>query len=102
MENFERTTNAFNFVFEKNVPAGETVIVKMPQVSANKRGINDIGFAYEDGIELYGTLASCPDCQTAIWQKIEPYDDVNKTISFIKIVNTGDNAARVNIRALFN
>ena len=55
---FENTSNAFNFVFEKDLKAGEAVIVKMPAVSANKRGVNDIGWISDsDYVELYGMIA---------------------------------------------
>lgn len=98
---FERTTNAFNYVFEKNLDANETVIVKMPVVSANKRGINDIGWVSDGDVTLYGTLAKNPKDEKALWQPIREHDEVNKVTSAIKIVNNGG-ACRVEMRAIFN
>ena len=97
---FERTTNAFNYVFEKEIPANETIVVKMPVVSANKRGINDIGWASNGDITLYGTLEKDP-YNAVLWQEIRENDEVNKTTSFLKIKNNGV-SCKVVIRAIFN
>lgn len=98
---FERTTNAFNFVFEKDLKANETVIVKMPPVSANKRGINDIGWLSNGDVTLYGTLAKNPKSETALWQEIRENDEVNKVTSALKIVNNGG-ACRIQMRVIMN
>lgn len=99
MENFERTTNAFNYVFEKELAANETVILKMPTVSANKRGINDIGWVSNGNVTLYGTLEKHPE-KAVLWQEIREHDEVNKTTSFLKIKNNGA-GCKVVIRAIF-
>ena len=93
-------TTGFNFVFEKDLEANETVIVKMPAVSANKRGINDIGWLSNGNVQLYGTLAKNPKSEKALWQPIRDNDDVNKVTAAIKIVNNGD-ACRIEMRAIF-
>ena len=98
---FERTTNAFNFVFERNLKANETVIVKMPAVSANKRGVNDIGWLSDGDVTLYGTISKNPKSDNALWQEIRVNDEVNKVTSALKIVNNGD-ACRIEMRAIFN
>jgi hypothetical protein len=98
---FDRTTNAFNFVFEKDLKANETIIVKMPPVSANKRGINDIGWLSDGNVTLYGTLAKNPRNPNALCQEIRAYDEVNKVTSAIIVVNNGD-ACRIEMRAIFN
>ena len=98
---FERTTNAFNFVFEKDLKANEIIIVKMPAVSANKRGINDIGWLSNGDVTLYGTLARNPKSDKALWQEIRVNDEVNKVTSAIKIENKGG-PCRIEIRAIFN
>ena len=101
MFEFKRTTNAFNYVFEKDLDPSEEVIVKMPPVSPNKRGINDIGWQSNGNVTLYGTLSSDPESENAMWQEILPDDEINKTVSAIKIVN-GETACRIVIRAIFN
>lgn len=93
-------TTGFNFVFEKDLKANETVIVKMPPVSANKRGINDIGWLSNGNVTLYGTLAKNPKIDTALWQEIREHDEVNKTTAAIKIKNNGA-ACRIEMRAIF-
>lgn len=99
---FDRTgTTGFNFVFEKDLEANETVIVKMPAISANKRGINDIGWLSDGDVTLYGTLAKNPISENALWQEIRVYDEVNKTTAAIKIKNNGG-ACRIEMRAILN
>ncbi len=106
---FQRTTNAFNFVFRKDLGDNEVIIVKMPPVSANKRGINDIGWLTdaepdEEGnpkIRLYGTLAENPRDGSALCQEIQENDEVNKTVSAIIVKNLGK-ACRIEMRAIFN
>ena len=96
---FDRTTNAFNFVFEKDLAANEVVIVKMPAVSANKRGVNDIGWLSDGIVTLYGTISRNPKSEKALWQEIRENDEVNKTVTAIKIVN-GGSACSIVIRAI--
>lgn len=98
---FDRTTNAFNFVFEKDLKAGEVVIVKMPAVSANKRGVNDIGWLSDGYVTLYGTLSRNPKNENALWQEIKENDEVNKVTSALAVVNNGG-ACRIEMRAIFN
>ena len=100
---FEKANGTgFSYVFERDLEANETVIVRMPAVSANKRGINDIGWITNGtDVELYATLAKNPKGEKALWQIIREYDEVNKVTSAIKIVNNGD-ACRIEIRAILN
>lgn len=102
-ETFERAvnTNAFNYVYERELKPYETVLLKMPSVSANKRGFNDVGWQASGSVDLYGTLETKPDIDYGMWQKIEPYDEVNKTIAFLKIVNGAEECSIV-IRAILN
>lgn len=101
MREFKKTTNAFNYVFEKELETAETVIVKMPAVSTNKRSINDIGWQTDGSIKMYGTISSEPDSDTALWQEINQSDEINKTVTALKIVN-GAAPCRVAIRVIFN
>lgn len=100
---FERASgnSGFNFVFEKDLAANETVVVKLPSVSANKRGINDIGWLSDGDVTLYGSLAKNPKSEKALWQEIRENDEVNKVTAAIKIVNNGG-ACRIEMRAIFN
>lgn len=98
---FENTSNAFSFVFEKDLEEKETIIVRMPRVSANKRGVNDIGWLSNGNVKLYGTLAQNPKAENALWQEIRDNDEVNKVTSAIKIENKGD-ACRIEMRVILN
>ena len=89
MEKFERVTNGYNFVYERALGANQTVIVQMPAVSRNKRAISDIGWQSDGSVTLYGTISKSPESGNALWQEIKENDDVNKTVSAIKIVNGG-------------
>lgn len=98
---FNRTGNAFDFVFAKDLMAGETIIVKLPIVSANKRGVNDIGWLSDGNVTLYGTLAENPKNPNALCQEIRTNDEVNKVTSAIVVKNNGD-ACRIEMRAILN
>lgn len=103
MLEFKRLLNGFNYIFEKVLVPDEEVVVKMPVVSANKRGINDIGWQTDgDNVVLYGTLSRRPKDANALWQEIEAYNDVNKTVSALKIINKGDKECQIIIRAILN
>lgn len=99
MEKFKKVTNGFNFIYEKSLKANETVILSMPPVSPNKRGINDIGWQTDGDITIYGTLSSNPESASALWQEIKENDEVNKTVSALKIVNGGA-ACNIAIRVI--
>lgn len=99
---FDRSgTTGFNFVFEKDLKANETIIVKMPPISANKRGVNDIGWMSNGDVRLYGTLAKNPKSENALWQEIRENDEVNKVTAAIKIENKGG-ACRIEMRVILN
>lgn len=99
MDKFEKVTNGFNFVYEKELAANETVILAMPPVSPNKRGVNDIGWQTDGDVTVYGTLSKDPESEKALWQEIKENDTVNKTVSAIKVVNGGA-ACNVAIRVI--
>ena len=99
---FDRSnSNAFNYYFAKDLKEGDEIIVKMPLVSANKRGINDIGWASNGDVTLWGTLAKDPKEKNVLWQEILENQDINKVTSAIKIKNNGG-ACRIEMRAIFN
>lgn len=89
----------FSYIFEKTLEANEEVIVKMPVPSANKRGINDIGWQSTGDVTLYGTLFPDVGRDDVIWEKIEENNDINKTVSGIKVV-CGSVPCRIVIRAI--
>lgn len=101
-EDFKRTDEyGFNYVFERILQPNEMVIAKMPSVTPNKRGINDIGWQTDGNATLYGTLSSNFESENALWQEIRDCDEINKTVSAIKVIN-GDGVCNVVIRAILN
>ena len=95
------SSTGFSFVFERDLKANEEIIVKLPAISANKRGINDIGWLTNGDVTLYGTLAKNPKSEKALWQEIRVHDEVNKVTSAVKIVNNGGDC-RIEMRAILN
>lgn len=103
IKNFKNLSNGFNYVYEDEIESGETVLLKMPAVAPNKRGINDIGFMTDNNITLYATISATPDIEdNEVWQEINSYEEINKTTSYIKIVNNSKTKGRVIIRAILN
>ena len=95
--------HGFNFYHNSTIKPGDTLILKMPRTSPGKRGVNDIGFAFKgDNVKVYGTLCKDYKDEEAIWQQVEPFNDVNKTVSYLKFENKGDSDAVVNVRAILN
>lgn len=83
--NFKRDNGTgFEFYFEKELGAGEEIILKMPPISANKRAINDIAWQSENSVTIYATLSS--SLNTALWSVLDDGDEINKCAQFIKIV----------------
>ena len=101
-EKFKHYDNmGFNYFWEGEVKNGETVILRFPPVTANKRGVNDIGWQIDGDAVLWATAASDPMKDTAIWQEIHDYEDVNKCAGAVKIVGSGG-VSRVVIRIILN
>lgn len=98
----KRIGDGFNYVLEGKLEAGATVFVKMPPVSANKRGVNDIGWQC-DGFDvgLYATLSTNPE-KTSLWSEVEDNYVVNKTVSALKIVNNDKTPSNICIRVILN
>ena len=101
MYEFKRSTNGFAYTFEKSLAAHEQIIIKMPPVSPNKRGINDIGWVSNGTVALYGTISADPE-NTTLWQQIIDRDEVNKTVTALKAVNNGNSGCSIIIKAILN
>lgn len=95
---FINVSHGFTYVFEEDLEPDDIVILKMPSVSANKRGVNDIGWMCDGNVKLYATLSSDPE-KTDMWQEVRQFDDVNKTVSALKIVN-GNTYNKVIVKAI--
>lgn len=101
VELFKKENNGFNYRYKRKLQPGETVIVRMPAVSSNKRGVNDIGWQSDGDVTLFGTLSTPVDAKDAMWQEIGDAAEINKTVSGIKIVNnSATDSCTVYIRAI--
>lgn len=99
---FERMTDGFNYVFEGKIAAGETIYIKMPVVSANKRGVNDIGWQCDgENVVLSATISRSPRT-TTLWSVVEENYLVNKTVSGLKFENKDMTACNLCIRVILN
>lgn len=99
---FKKTTTGFCYVFDKYLNTDDEIIVKMPAVSANKRGVNDIGWisSAEPGkLTIWGTFAEDPKSDDALWMVIRENDEINKTTAALKIKNSGQRC-KIEIRAI--
>lgn len=103
MEHFKRDNiehHGFGYVWDRTVAEDETVIVAMPPISANKRGVNDIAWQTEsDDVVIYATISA--NANDALWTEIPDYGQINKCATYLKVKNNGA-AARVTMRALLN
>lgn len=88
MEKMIRRGGGYTYVFETEIDAGETVIVDIPDASADKRGITEIAWQSDsDDVKLYGTLSSDPE-NTELWDEITAGDDINKAVTALKFTAT--------------
>jgi hypothetical protein len=98
---FVKTDNTgFNYGVSGAIDAGEEVIIRFPNVTANKRGVNDIGWTIDGDAKLYATLAQ-PPYTDAIWQEIRPDDGINKTAAAVKVV-AGEETSKVHLRVILS
>lgn len=101
VEQFKKENNGFNFWYKRKLIPKEKVIVRMPAVSSNKRGVNDIGWQADGDVTLFGTLHTPVTSDEAMWQEIGDGAEVNKTVSALKVVNNSDTQpCNIYIRAI--
>lgn len=95
---FIKSATAHNYYFEKELSAGEEIIVKIPRTSPGKEEVIDIGWICTNGATVYATLSAEPENDAALWQELEDGCAVNKTVSAIKVVASSE--AYVSLRAM--
>ena len=91
----------FNYGASGEVDAGESVILRFPVVTANKRGVNDIGWQIDGDAKLYATLSDHPEDERTIWQEIRSDEDINKCAAAIKVVGVSGTST-VYVRVILN
>lgn len=100
MLNLSRKNTAYDYTADIELEAGATEYIEIPRVSANKKGVNDIGWQSDDDIVLYGTISSNYASTDTLWNEIRDGEEVNRTIRYIKAVNTGERSQHLYIRVI--
>lgn len=96
---FKKGNTGFEYFYDAEIAPGEVLRVQRPPVTANRRGINDIGYSYTGDVKVSATIAAVPDDENAVWQTIQPFDEINKTVSWIKFENLSEaESAVINIK----
>ena len=101
-ERFTHCDNCgFNYWWKGVVKSGDTVLLRLPHVTANKRGVNDIAWQIDGDALLYATASDHPQDEDTLWQEIRDYEDINKCASAVKIVGEGGDSKAI-IRIILN
>lgn len=100
MFNLSRKNTAYDYSADIALEAGATEYIEIPRVSANKKGVNDIGWQSDDNIVIYGTLSSNYTSPDTLWNEIKDGEEVNRTVRYLKIVNTGSTTQHLYIRVI--
>ena len=100
MIKLERKNTAYDYSANIELKAGATEFIEIPRVSINKKGVIDIGWQSDDGITLYGTLSEDYTSPDTIWDEMNDGEEVNRTIRYIKAVNTTQTTQKLYIRAI--
>lgn len=103
IEEFRKTDGTgFRYFFEKELKANEIIYIKMPPVTSNKRGINDIGWQSDTDVTIYATLKQYlkeNEEDTVLWTEISNNSDINKTVTYLKVIG-GKTSGAVYINAI--
>lgn len=95
-----RKNTAYDYSADIELEAGVTEIIEIPRVSINKKGVIDIGWQSDDGIILYGTLSENFNSPDTLWDEMNDGEEVNRTVRYIKAVNTAETKQHLYIRAI--
>ena len=102
LNEFVKTDNTgFNYRWNGKVSAGEEIILRLPLVTANKRGVNDIGWQIDGDARLFATVSDFREDSTVIWQEIFDDEGINKTASAVKLIG-GAGVSDVWLRVILN
>lgn len=100
MIKLERKNTAYDYSKDIELNAGATEYIEVPRVSINKKGVIDIGWQSDDGIILYGTLSENFNADDTLWDEMNDGEEVNRTVRYIKAVNTAETKQHLYIRAI--
>lgn len=91
-------------VTEDGVTAQKGVMVLIPEVTPNKRSVNDIGWMVNSqDVKVFGTISQNPeenDGENAFWQELSATEDVNKVCTALMFMNEGVSEADIAVRVI--
>ena len=91
-------------VTENGVTVQKGVMVLIPEVTPNKRSVNDIGWMVNsEDVKVFGTISQNPeenDGENAFWQELSATEDVNKVCTALMFMNLGDSEADIAVRVI--
>ena len=80
------------------------VMVLIPEVTPNKRSVNDIGWMVNSqDVKVFGTISQNPeenDGENAFWQELSATEDVNKVCTALMFMNVGKSEADIAVRVI--
>ena len=89
---------------EDGVTVQKGVMVLIPEVTPNKRSVNDIGWMVNsEDVKVFGTISQNPeenDGENAFWQELSATEDVNKVCTALMFMNVGDSEADIAVRVI--
>lgn len=87
-----------------DVTVQKGVMVLIPEVTPNKRSVNDIGWMVNSqDVKVFGTISQNPeenDGENAFWQELSATEDVNKVCTALMFLNKGDSEADIAVRVI--
>lgn len=91
-------------VTTEGVTVQKGVMVLIPEVTPNKRSVNDIGWMVNsEDVKVFGTISQNPeenDGENAFWQELSATEDVNKVCTALMFMNVGDSEADIAVRVI--
>lgn len=92
-----------SYFWQEEILPGTTRIVDVPDVSAHKRSISDIGWQVSrDMARVYVTIHPDAYSTEAIWSEADSGSPINRTVTALKIENIGTEAIVAAVRVNFN
>lgn len=91
-------------VTTEGVTVQKGVMILIPEVTPNKRSVNDIGWMVNsEDVKVFGTISQNPeenDGENAFWQELSATEDVNKVCTALMFMNEGNSEADIAVRVI--
>ena len=89
IDKMNKIKNSQIYVYDKKLQSGDSVIVLIPQTSNSVKEICEIGWQSDGSVSIYGTIATDPSSVDAIWDEIVSGEEINRSVSALKLINNG-------------